>query len=154
MSPESPRDALVLFRQGHLDLAIPLESCLEVHRNMEITPVLDGSGAEGVIDLRGRLVPIVDLETALGVASRQAILRRRIIICGHGELQLGLVVDDVLGITEEPFELRRRQEAFPPGLGGTCAGVAQIQGQLHFVLDIPAILTQRAPEAARDGGQR
>ncbi len=151
MSTDETPDALVLFRQGHLDLAIPLTACLEVHRNMEITPILDGRGAEGVINLRGSLVPVLDLEPALGVPSQQPVLRRRIIVCGTKQQRIGLVVDEVIGITSEPYELRRREDTFPASLGGACSGLTQIQGRLTFVIDVDAFLIERTGETTDAG---
>ncbi|MEQ8768230.1 MAG: chemotaxis protein CheW [Planctomycetota bacterium] len=134
---------IVLLRQGELDLAIRLEHCLEVHRNMEITPVLGGNDAEGVINLRGELVPVVDLAAALGVPPRQSVLRRRIVICQWQTDRIGVLVDDVLGIQESSQELRRRPSTFPDGLQGFCLGITQVHGRLCFLLDVRALLEGR-----------
>jgi purine-binding chemotaxis protein CheW len=62
---------------------------------------------EGVINLRGRIVPVVDLSMRFGMAHSEATKASRIIVAGTGDLRVGLIVDgvsEVLMIREDAIE--------------------------------------------------
>ncbi|MFQ3171573.1 MAG: twitching motility protein PilI [Oleispira sp.] len=56
----------------------------------------------GVANIRGRLVPILDLAGFLDVPSKANWRTRRVLVVGEGQQQHGLLVDDVLGMQQFP----------------------------------------------------
>jgi len=56
----------------------------------------------GVSNIRGRLVPILDLAGLLDVPSKANWRTRRVLVIGEGQQQHGLLVDDVLGMQQFP----------------------------------------------------
>jgi len=56
----------------------------------------------GVANIRGRLVPILDLAGLLDVPSKVNWRTRRVLVIGEGQEQHGLLVDDVLGMQQFP----------------------------------------------------
>lgn len=56
----------------------------------------------GVSNIRGRLVPVLDLAGLLGVPSKANWRTRRVLVIGEGQHQHGLLVDDVLGMQQFP----------------------------------------------------
>ncbi|MCL5014905.1 MAG: chemotaxis protein CheW [Firmicutes bacterium] len=81
--------------------ALPIEGVAEVIRTPSLT-LLPGAppGLAGLINLRGRMIPVVDPRFYLGHdASRP--LRHVIVVMGEGEL-MGLGVEEVEGIVETP----------------------------------------------------
>jgi purine-binding chemotaxis protein CheW len=101
-----PLDALdarvrhVVFRLERDRYALPLASIREVvvapaqyTRVPRAPPSL-----RGVMNLRGRVVPVIDLRTLLGVAATATTVPARIILLDLGRRELGLLITDVDGI--------------------------------------------------------
>jgi purine-binding chemotaxis protein CheW len=85
----------------------------------------------GVRNLRGEVLPVVDLATALGLTG--AGLPTRIVVAEHGEVRAGLAVEAVEDVGELP-EVRERSDE------DLLTGAAVIDGALVGVLDVPALL--------------
>lgn len=116
----------------------------EVNRMMEITPVpLAPDHVRGVINLRGKIVTVMDLAGRLGLPVNRAPDPRHvrnIIVHSQGEL-LGLRVDRV----GDAFEMDWDEMAPPPGnvqglSAGYFKGVLRQKENLVGVLDIEAVL--------------
>lgn len=58
----------------------------------------------GIINLRGRITPIIDVRSVLGLKMPELDQNARVIITEVGELYTGMVVEEVLGITQVPNE--------------------------------------------------
>lgn len=56
----------------------------------------------GVANVRGRLVPVMDLAGMLGLVSRSNARNRRVLVVDQGEMLAGLLVDAVLGMQQFP----------------------------------------------------
>jgi twitching motility protein PilI len=63
----------------------------------------------GVSNIRGRLVPILDLAGLLDVPSKTNWKTRRVLVVGEGQQQHGLLVDAVLGMQQFPSHLVNNQ---------------------------------------------
>ena len=104
---------------------------------------------KGVINLRGRVIPIVDLRIKFGL--RAEYLARTCIVVVHvtppgaAPLQMGLIVDRV----EDVVTLEPAQIEPPPDFGGHAVnslilGMAKINGQVQSLLDIDRVITDDA----------
>ncbi len=99
---------LACFEVGGGIYAVDVVSVREIVRNHAISP-LPGAPSliEGVIDLRGRLIPVVDLARVLGRERSPEGDQARIVVIDFEEISLGLQVDaatDVLTLEESRFE--------------------------------------------------
>ena len=83
---------------------IPLERVQEIVRVQRATPVPDlPEYIRGVINLRGTVVPVVDVRTRLGLAKRDEDERTCVVVCSFRGEGIGLIVDtvcDVVAIDE------------------------------------------------------
>ncbi len=61
----------------------------------------------GVANVRGRLVPVMDLAGMLGLSSRASWRSRRVLVVEQGDLLTGLLVDAVLGMQQFPVDTMR-----------------------------------------------
>ncbi len=103
------------FEVGGQVYALDVSLLREVVRWQPVTPLPDGPTLiEGVIDLRGDVVPVVDLGRALGGSPVDPALRARIAITEVDGLVVGLAVDAALEVfpvdaasLEQPPELLR-----------------------------------------------
>lgn len=88
------------FRVGRYDLLLPLDTSTEVLSNLKFTPVpISRSWILGIASLRGQLVTIIDLKNFLFKAdSLKKMSGHRIVVSKVGEVFLGFVVDQVVGL--------------------------------------------------------
>lgn len=101
---------------------------------------------KGVINLRGRVIPVIDLKLKFGLPPADYGERTCIIVVDvssdQGMVQMGTVVDavsEVLNVTAEDLEP-------PPALGsclksGYILGMAKARGSIKILLDIDRILS-------------
>jgi purine-binding chemotaxis protein CheW len=89
-------EQLVIFDLGGQKYAIPVLNTQEIIKMIDITPIpRSDSFIEGVINLRGRIVPIINLSKRLDLARSQATRDTRIIVVEHNETSVGMIVDRV-----------------------------------------------------------
>lgn len=121
----------VRLRVASEDYAIPVEHVLEVADLGEVTAVPE-SRAEiiGVRNLRGRILPVIDLASVLGIP--QSGRPGRLLVVESGGHQAGLAIDEVssVGDMEDPAEEAESDLL----VGATLAG-----GHLIGVLDVPRL---------------
>ncbi len=99
----------LVFKVGELRCAIPLMRIKEVAEEIGITPVPNVSfSIAGVVNLRGSVIPVLDLKNMLGV--REEIRSRQVLILRQ-DPPVGLLIEGTLQIT--PF-LKSVVKAFLP----------------------------------------
>ncbi|MCC7367211.1 MAG: chemotaxis protein CheW [Chloroflexi bacterium] len=120
----------------------------EIIRMQAITRIPNGPAfIEGVTNLRGRVIPVLDLRKRFGLPATEATRRSRIVVGELGEHTVGLVVDgvsEVLLVGSDAVE--------PPSTLVTSAdsaflrGVAKLEERLILLLDLSRILTRAEQE--------
>jgi purine-binding chemotaxis protein CheW len=130
------RCQLVVLRLGDQEYGLAAGAVVQVVRMVAIRPVPESPAwISGVIDLRGRTTPILDLRTRLGLPAEAPGLSDHIVILGSRDTTLGLIVDAVLEVVEVAADAVE-----PPddtvGRGGLVAAVARCAGRLILVLDV------------------
>ncbi len=101
-----------IFKLGEMQLALPLDALSEVVPCRNMIPI--PSAAQGVIggvDIRGRLVPVVELSSALGIAMEHDAAPDRVVVLMHENRMLGLAANDTHGVFEIASEKLGRIEA-------------------------------------------
>jgi purine-binding chemotaxis protein CheW len=98
-------ERMVLFLAGGHTFGIAVSRIREIIPAREYTP-LPGTGAHvcGLINLRGRIVTVVDLAARLGLAPASAHPGHSIVIAEHGDRLLGMAVEDVVRIVTVDLE--------------------------------------------------
>ena len=87
---------LVVFRVGREEFAVDIMLTNEVVLMREITPVPETEGyVEGVMNLRGNLVPVLDFRKRLRALGTAASVEHRIIIAKIDGRTAGLIVDEI-----------------------------------------------------------
>jgi purine-binding chemotaxis protein CheW len=133
---------LVVVTIGPDEYAIPIERVQEVVRYMRPRP-LPHSDANvlGVIDLRGRVLPLVSARASFGLADEDLPEDAKVAVINIGDTRVGLVVDDVIEVLGAPRSLI----VPPPERAGTRAleaveAVARLEDRLLVVLNAEALL--------------
>lgn len=104
---------------------------------------------EGVINLRGGVIPVIDLRKRFEMPEAEVGRETRIMVVEMSERTVGLVVDAVTEVLRVPAD----QVEPPPGAGVTgvdaafLRGVAKVGGRLIVLLDLDLLL-DRAEQAA------
>jgi purine-binding chemotaxis protein CheW len=133
---------IVGFQVGRETYGVPITSLHEIVRVPEITAVPDSPEyMEGVINLRGKIVSVLDLRKRLGAKTISTSKRNRILVVEHNGKLCGLMVDsasEVLKIPESDIEPAAAvfQEA---GLNSV-TGLGKHRGRLIVLLDVDKLL--------------
>jgi purine-binding chemotaxis protein CheW len=144
-APEEEQQ-LVTFYLANEEYGVPVLRSREIVRVGEITRIPEAPPhIRGVFNLRGRILPVVDLRTRLGLAPAPVTPRSRLILVeAHGRV-LSLLCDGVSRMTRVPASSVR-----PPPTEALSAqvdyvtGVAQVQGRLVILLDLDKVLLLHA----------
>lgn len=96
-------EQLVAFRLADEIYGVNIFHINEIIRLREITQIPRTSpDTEGVINLRGKIVPILDLRTRLGLPPKEHTSGTRVIIVAQEDCTVGLIVDGVNGVLRIP----------------------------------------------------
>lgn len=132
---------LVIFTLGEEQYGVPITSVQEIIRHTPPRPMPESpAGVEGVINLRGRLIPVLSLAERLGVYA-ETPQDAKVVIIELEDSTVGIVVDEVrevvtidLAVTEPP----------PPNVVGSARSaiesVAKMEGGLLVILDPERLL--------------
>lgn len=91
------------FSLGGLNFVVPMNEVSEILQVPKYTQVPGvQSWVKGISNVRGRLMPVLDLMAFLNTPSQLQIKRRRLLAMERGEMYTGLVVDEVLGMQHFP----------------------------------------------------
>jgi purine-binding chemotaxis protein CheW len=133
---------IVGFRVGRETFGVPIGLVHEIVRVPEITAVPDSPGyVEGVINLRGKIVSVVDLRKRFGEKEITSHKRNRILVTEVEGKMVGLIVDaasEVLKIPDSEVELP--PSVFEEGELNYVTGVGKLQGRLVILIDLSKIL--------------
>lgn len=131
----------VLFCLGEQKYALPVEHVGEVVRMVALTEVPESpSWLLGAMNLRGRIVPVVDLRVRLGLSAPAPGLQSPILIVDAEDRVCAFVVDDVLAVEWLPIgsQTERSLEHQPDralGERSIVAGVSSSKDRLIVVLE-------------------
>ena len=143
--PEKPKEyQLVVFTVGDEEFGVDISQVREIVRLVQITYMPKAPAfIEGVVNLRGQVVPIIDLAKRLGISSKPRSEVTRIVIVEVGENTVGMIVDSV----SEVLRLSSDDVEEVPGIIETevpehyIRGVGKLKERLLVLLDLNKILT-------------
>ena len=143
---------LVVFALGKEEFGIDISRVREIVRLQNITTIPQSMDfVEGIVNLRGQIVPIVDQCKRFLVADRSGSsdTERRIIVVNMSGQNIGILVDGVSEILRIPDE---SIEPTPPIVASGVSsdfirGVAKVEGRLIIFLDLDRIFSVEEQEA-------
>jgi purine-binding chemotaxis protein CheW len=121
----------------------------EIIRPVEITRVPHAPEfVEGVINLRGRILPVIDLRTRFGFPSREQNGDMRIIVVEIGEQTVGFMTDSVQEVLRVDVNSIEPAPEIAVGIeAGYLRGVAKLDERLLILLELGNILSDEEAEA-------
>jgi purine-binding chemotaxis protein CheW len=130
---------------GSEEFAVDVLSVQEINRIVEVTRVPKTPPyVEGVINLRGRIIPVLDLRKLFGLTGAKQTANTRIVVVSVQARLVGLIVDSVEEVLRVP-----KSAIEPPPSVGTMAGaeftqgVGRIEDRLLILVDLSRLLLAR-----------
>lgn len=133
---------IVGFRIGRETFGLPISLVREIVRVPEITSVPNAPDyIEGVINLRGRIIPVVDLRKRFGENLIEASTKNRIVVVEMESRFIGLMVNSASEVLRlPPSEIEAPHSVFQDGELNFITGVGKLKGRLVILLDLNRVL--------------
>ena len=151
---------IVGFQIGRETYGVPITSLHEIVRVPEITAVPDAPDyMEGVINLRGKIVSVIDLRKRLGAKEVVPGRRNRILVVEHNGRLCGLMVDSASEVLKVPTsDIEPATAVFQEGGLNCVTGLGKYRGRLIVLLDMAKLLEysglRRTSESAENTAAR
>jgi len=136
---------LVAFRVGREEFGVDVRKVEGVISLVDITRMPRAPGfVEGIINLRGQIIAVVDLAARLEIEGGERTSSSRIVVVECGDVKVGLIVDspEVISINKESVE------ASPSLVAGDVEssfikGIVKLEDRLLILLDVDRVLSER-----------
>ena len=137
------RVQIVSFSLGSEEYGVDISQVQEIIRMVEITHVPRAPHfMEGVINLRGQLIPIIDLRTRFGMPRADQTKSTRIVVTEIGSKRVGIVVDAVSEVLNIPLENVENAPDMIAGVGTEyIQGVGKVGERLIILLDLTMVMS-------------
>lgn len=141
---------LLSFRVGEQEYSVDIMSVREIRGWTRATPLPHASPyMRGVINLRGAVLPIIDLACRLGVGTTDSTERNVIIVVQIGGQAIGLLVDAVSDILSIPqSELQAPPDMLSEASTSFVRALTVVEGRMLRILDLGAVHPQHEGNAA------
>jgi purine-binding chemotaxis protein CheW len=133
---------VVGFRIGQETFGVPISLVREIVRVPAITSVPNAPDyIEGVINLRGRIIPVVDLRKRFREKVGEPSKKNRIVVVELEGRLIGLMVNSASEVLRiPPSEIEAPHDVFQEGELNYITGVGKLRGRLIILLDLNKIL--------------
>jgi purine-binding chemotaxis protein CheW len=139
---------LVSFKVGEEEFGVDILKVQEINKMTVITRVPNAPDfVEGVINLRGRVIPIVDLRKRLGLPEREHDKNTRIIVVEIINKTIGFIVDAVSEVLRISRDITEKPPELVAGIDADyITAVAKLEDRLLILLDLDKVLTKDETE--------
>jgi purine-binding chemotaxis protein CheW len=147
---EADQRELIAFRVGRQEFCINVMIVREI-RGWTAATALPRAPRyiRGVINLRGAVLPIVDLAVRLGLPSTEATARNVIIVVQIANQQIGLLVDSVSDIlTTRDNNIQTAPDVSSELVRGFVKGLLPVEGRMISLISLDHVLPAAELEAA------
>jgi purine-binding chemotaxis protein CheW len=136
----------VTFRVGTAEYAIPASQVLHLE-SFETATHVPGAPpyVAGLVQVRGRVVPVVDLRKRFGLPPTDRELAHRVVVVQLGARVAGLLVDsarEVMQLDETSF--RDAPELIKQQANGFVTGIATVRERMFLIVDVQRVIGQEA----------
>ncbi len=148
VTQDSTETQVVVFRLGKEEYAMDILHVQEIIRLLNITRIPRVEKyIEGVINLRGNIVPLLNLHTKFSLQTSGSEEERRIIVCQFDEVKAGIIVDEVLEVIRlNSRDIETVDNVYTSVNAEQIRGVAKVSGRLLILPDMKKILVGETSE--------
>jgi purine-binding chemotaxis protein CheW len=134
---------VVGFKLGEEEFVLDILKVQEIIKLVDITPVPNSPDfVEGVINLRGKVIPIVSLRKRFGFQDKEKDSQTRIIVVEIEKKLVGFIVDHVTEVLRIPSSTIEPPPPLVSKIGSEyLKGVGKLDERLLIVLDVDKILS-------------
>ena len=139
---------LVSFKIANEEFGIDILNVQEINRMVKITQVPNSPRfVEGVINLRGRVIPVIDLRLKLGITKKEYDKDTRIIVVDLKGKTVGFLVDSVSEVLRIPKSITEAPPKIAAGINSEyITAVGKLEDRLLILLDLNKVLLEDEKE--------
>ena len=143
----------ITFGLGREKFGIAIDEVKEIIAAYEIVPLpRTPDFIEGIISLRGDIIPVVEMRTRFDMPPREDDEETRVIVLEMKDFAVGIQVDNVYEVLKLPEDAIEPPPRFMAGLKGDYIdGVAEAKGRLTIILNLDEIFSTTEKIAMREG---
>ena len=144
---------ILIFSVGEKDYGADITQVREVIRKRKVTPVPETAVfVEGVISLRGRVIPLINLRKKFGMKS-QEVPSNRIVVTTIQNHWIGILVDQVRDVvTLKPEDITMPDEVLQGA--AYLVGVTKWEGRLVLLVDLTELLKNEEKDSLQNVQER
>ncbi|MFH0926074.1 MAG: chemotaxis protein CheW [bacterium] len=146
---DTQKDKFLTFQVGNEDYGIEIQYVTEIIGIQKITEVPDMPDfVKGVINLRGKVIPVMDVRTRFKIKSRDYDDRTCIVVVNINETSIGFVVDTVREVVDIPeSQIEPPPKTHRGGSGSRyIKGMGKIGDEVKILLDVTKLLFEEELE--------
>lgn len=143
---------LVTFKIEDEEFAIDILKVHEINKMMTITKIPNASESiKGVINLRGKIIPVVDLRKKLGFIEKPHDKSTRIIVVECDSIILGFIVDSVSEVLRIPENTIEPPPSVVSGISSEfIEGIGRINERLFILLNLNRLFGEEDKETLKE----
>lgn len=147
-------DSLVVFTLADRRLALPLGAVERVIRMVEIIPLPQGPEIVlGVINVGGRVAPVLDIRRRFGLPERPIALGDYLVLASTAARTVALVAESIQGVVACPEDAVIARDEILSGLEYV-QGVVKLNDELVLLFDLDLLLTREEETMLRHAEER
>jgi purine-binding chemotaxis protein CheW len=148
MEQSLPGGQYVVFRLAREQYGLAIGAVKEIILVQDLTRMPEMPDfMDGLINLRGRIIPVINLRKRFGLPGEESQQTNRIVVAEIGGTEAGLLVDDVVGVLRVPAGSVQPPPRVQSAGAALVRGVAQVDDRLVILLD-PSLILMRTEQAA------
>lgn len=135
---------LVSFKLGREEFGVDILRVREINKMMHITSVPNSPPyVEGVINLRGKIIPVIDLRSKLGMPKKEHDKHTRVVVVDIKEKTIGFIVDAVNEVLRIPANITETTPDLVSGINSEFINaVAKLEDRLLILINLEKTLTE------------
>ena len=139
---------LVSFKIGNEEFGVDISNVKEIIKMLQITKVPNSPDfVEGVINLRGRVIPVIDLRSKLQIEKKKEDKDTRIIVVELNDNTVGFIVDAVKEVLRIPASITEAPPEMVTGYNSDfIQSVGKLEDRLLILIDLSKVLTTKEHE--------
>lgn len=149
-APAATSRELIAFRIGEQEFCVDIMAVREIRGWTQATPLPRAPGyMKGVINLRGAVLPIIDLGVRFGLTTSEPTARHVIMVARIGGRTVGLLVDavsDIIQLTDE--QVQPTPDVASDHVKTFVKGIFALDGRMISLIELDRIVPESEAEAA------
>ncbi|MDP2302182.1 MAG: chemotaxis protein CheW [Ignavibacteria bacterium] len=135
---------LVSFLIGKEEFGVDIGYVQEINRMVQITKVPNAPDfVDGIINLRGRIIPVIDLRLKLGMGRKEQDKNTRIVVVDVSGKTVGFIVDAVTEVLRIPSNIIEAPPDMVTGVNSEyIKAVGKLEDRLLILIDLEKILSK------------